>query len=63
MAKRIRPEKCAFFYRKSKVGDFCLCSKDEPQKRCNGVCELYMGKQEFEQLLANEIENDKKEKE
>ena len=38
MAKRERPEKCAFFYRKKFVGDFCLCDKDDPLKRCEGVC-------------------------
>lgn len=52
MAKRIRPEKCAFFYRKSKVGDFCLCDKDNPLKRCNGVCELYMSEREYQEYMA-----------
>lgn len=61
MAKRIRPEKCAFFYRKSKVGDFCLCDKDDPYKRCEGVCGLYMSEQDYkafiEQVLAEAKEN------
>ncbi len=52
MAKRIRAVKCAFFYRKKYVGDFCLCDKDNPIKRCNGVCELYMSEQRYKEFIA-----------
>ena len=61
MAKRVRPEKCAFFYRKKFVGDFCLCDKDDPLKRCEGVCERYMSEQDYKacmaQVLAEAKEN------
>lgn len=62
MAKRIRPEKCAFFYRKKYVGDFCLCDKDDPFKRCKGVCELYMSEQQYQEFMAQVLAEAKENK-
>lgn len=60
MASRIRREKCAFFYRKKQVGDFCLCDKENPFKRCNGVCELYMSEQQYKEFMAQVLAEEKK---
>ena len=62
MAKRERPEKCAFFYRKKFVGDFCLCDKDDPLKRCEGVCALYMCEQDYKAFMAQVLAEAKENK-
>ena len=63
MAKRIRPEKCAFFHRVPKVGDFCLCDKENPFKRCKSVCGLYMSEQQYHEFIAQVLAEEKVRKE
>lgn len=63
MAKRVRAVKCAFYYYKKYVGAFCLCDKDDPFKRCNGVCELYMSEQQYKEFMAQVLAEEKAKKE
>lgn len=62
MSRKIRPEKCAFFYRKKFVGDFCLCDEHDPFKRCNGVCALYMSEQKYKAFMAQVLAEAKENK-